>query len=376
MSSAHKTAPVSEIERALVDLGRPLPPQVVKRRDGPKIKGTDRYIQLDYVEWHVIADMLNKIVPAWEFQLISLVETKAGDWAASGTLTIAGVSRSNVGTSDKDGANGPKVALSDCLKRCATLFGLGLELYRDEQQNHWAAKRLAATEAELAEREHVADEQPTGPRPVPVPEAIGDPVARTLSDLITPKQIVVIRAHASARGVHADDRCHERFGCRIEELTKRAAAALIEELSADPRPQVAPEPEAIDAEEEPTETPGAPAPVTFERRERIEGATIKTAAHVKLVGICYGRRVAIEDAARQMFGTSSTMLSIEEAKALAEAVKALPVTRIPREQATELEELCKQRGLPLYQTLLDYGVERAEDLDPETAAVMRQDLLN
>jgi hypothetical protein len=70
------------------------------------------------------------------------------------------------------------------------------------------------------------------------------------------------------------------------------------------------------------------------------------------------------------------MLSIEEAKALAEAVKALPVTRIPREQATELEELCKQRGLPLYQTLLDYGVERAEDLDPETAAVMRQDLLN
>jgi hypothetical protein len=298
MSSAHKTAPVSEIERVLVDLGKPLDSRLIKRREGPRNKATGKPIYLDYVEWYTVADMLNRVAPGWNFTIDSMTESKAGDWACAGTLTIAGVSRSNVGVSDKDGANGPKIAASDCLKRCATLFGFALELYRDEQQNHWAAKRLEATEAELAEREHAADEQPAGPRPVPEP---------------------------------------------VETV----------------------EPEAAE-----------PEPVRFERRPRIDGATIKTATHVKLVGLCYGRRVSVEDVARQMFDRSSTMLTVPEAAALVEAVKALPETRIPRAQATEIEELCKQRGLPLFQTLKEYGVERAEDLAPETAARMKTDLLN
>jgi hypothetical protein len=148
-----------------------------------------------------------------------------------------------------------------------------------------------------------------------------------------------------------------------------------------------PEPEAIDAEEEtPDEGQTIPVPegavevfgepVPFPRMERVGDKTITTKAHVRLAGICYGRRVLLEDVARQMFGCSSTSLTMDEAKLLADAVKGRPETRIQPDVARELVELCEQRGLPLFQTLADYGVERAEDLDPETAAVMRTDLLN
>jgi hypothetical protein len=164
------------------------------------------------------------------------------------------------------------------------------------------------------------------------------------------------------------------------DVAERKIAAIEAERATEPEP----EPEAIDAEEVEPEAaepvaanePGESTVAVFKRRPRIEGATIKTSTHVKLVGLCYGRRVAVEDVARQMFDRSSTMLTVPEAAELVEAVKAMPETRIPREQATELEQLCEQRGLPLFQTLADYGVERAEDLDPETAAVMRTDLLN
>jgi hypothetical protein len=159
------------------------------------------------------------------------------------------------------------------------------------------------------------------------------------------------------------------------EVAERKIAAIEAERAAEPDP----EPEAIDAEEEPAEEPTpepTDAPVPFPRAERIEGKTITNKALVRLAGICYGRRVVLEEVAREVFGCSSTSLTMEEAKLLADAVKSRPETRIQPDVARELEELCKARGVPVYQTLADYGVERAEDLDPETAAVMRQDLLN
>jgi hypothetical protein len=165
------------------------------------------------------------------------------------------------------------------------------------------------------------------------------------------------------------------------------AARKIAAIEAERATETDPEPEAIDAEEEtPDEGQTIPVPegavevfgepVPFPRMERVGDKTITTKAHVRLAGICYGRRVLLEDVARQMFGCSSTSLTMDEAKLLADAVKGRPETRIQPDVARELVELCEQRGLPLFQTLADYGVERAEDLDPETAAVMRTDLLN
>ena len=48
----------------------------------------------------------------------------------------------------------------------------------------------------------------------------------------TPKQLVAIRAIANASGVDAEKRSLELYNCRPEELTKRAASSLIDELKA------------------------------------------------------------------------------------------------------------------------------------------------
>lgn len=160
-----------------------------------------------------------------------------------------------------------------------------------------------------------------------------------------------------------------------QETPGDVAARKIAEIQAERASTPEPEPEAIDAEEVADDEPSE-GPQPFAREERREGETITNKALVKLAGICYGRRVQIEDVARQVFGCSSTSLTMPEATRLAELVRERAETRIQPDVARELEELCKQRGLPLYQTLADYGVERAEDLDPETAAQMRTDLLN
>jgi hypothetical protein len=156
------------------------------------------------------------------------------------------------------------------------------------------------------------------------------------------------------------------------DVAERKIAAIEAERATEPEP----EPEAIDAEEVEPEAADEPIVVPFPRLERVGEKTITTKAHVRLAGICYGRRVLLEEVAREVFGCSSTSLTMEEAKLLADLVKSRPETRIQPDVARELVELCEQRGMPLFQTLADYGVERAEDLDPETAAVMRQDLLN
>lgn len=62
----------------------------------------------------------------------------------------------------------------------------------------------------------------------------GDPVAKTMGDLITPKQLVAIRAIASAQGLNAETKCLEVLKCRPEELSKRAASWFIDYLKESP----------------------------------------------------------------------------------------------------------------------------------------------
>lgn len=61
----------------------------------------------------------------------------------------------------------------------------------------------------------------------------GDPKAKSLTTLITPKQIGMIRALAREAGVDYEVECQEQFnGVKIESLNKRAASAFIDYLKA------------------------------------------------------------------------------------------------------------------------------------------------
>lgn len=55
-------------------------------------------------------------------------------------------------------------------------------------------------------------------------------VARTMAELVSPKQLAAIRINANSQGVDAEALCEEWLGCKPEELNKRAASAFLDRL--------------------------------------------------------------------------------------------------------------------------------------------------
>ena len=82
-----------------------------------------------YVEARAVADRLDEVVSAggWSFDYTPLLIEKGEIQLAKGTLTIHGVSKSDVGDASSFAAS--KGCVSDALKRCAVLWGVGRYLY-------------------------------------------------------------------------------------------------------------------------------------------------------------------------------------------------------------------------------------------------------
>jgi hypothetical protein len=60
-----------------------------------------------------------------------------------------------------------------------------------------------------------------------------NPIAKSLSDLMTAKQIGLIRALCREQGLDADAECEKLMQCKHDELSKRAASCLIDYLNGD-----------------------------------------------------------------------------------------------------------------------------------------------
>lgn len=58
-----------------------------------------------------------------------------------------------------------------------------------------------------------------------------DPVANTLADLVTTRQLGLIRAIARENQLDADVECFEVMRCKTSELSRKAASALIDHLN-------------------------------------------------------------------------------------------------------------------------------------------------
>ena len=125
-------------------------------------------------------------------------------------ITINGVTREGVGTGVMDSEMGIKKAEHDALKRAAVKFGIARELYKRE--------------SDVIEREGS-----TIP-PTPGGSFPANPVARSLADLVTPKQLGMIRAISREMNVDPDEECQAVMNCKTDELSKRAASALIQHL--------------------------------------------------------------------------------------------------------------------------------------------------
>src|SRR5207247_4121034 len=119
-------------------LERPFSPEQIKRR-----QGTNGDV-LDYIEGCAVIQRLNECFDAeWIFE-VQEHQVYDDEVVVLGKLTAQGVSKSQFGKSRitrsrKDNStisvgDDLKAAATDCLKKCATLFGIGLHLYFDAPQ--------------------------------------------------------------------------------------------------------------------------------------------------------------------------------------------------------------------------------------------------
>jgi hypothetical protein len=185
-------------------LRQPIDPKFIKTREGWRDRNGNTHM-VEYVEWHTVADLLDRVAPTWSHSVRGIVQI--GDMVAvTAAISIDGVTREGVGTGTADNETGIKKAEHDALKRAAIKFGIGRELYQRE--------------SEVIEQTGSA----------PQSEFPRDPLAKSMSDLVTPKQLGMIRALAREAGVDVEEECQQTLRCRTEELSKKAASSFIDHL--------------------------------------------------------------------------------------------------------------------------------------------------
>jgi hypothetical protein len=191
--------------KTLSTLKQPIEPRLIKTREGWRDRNGNQHM-VEYVEWHTVADILDRLAPTWSHAVRGIVQI--GDMVAvTAAITVDGVTREGVGTGNADNETGIKKAEHDALKRAAIKFGIARELYQRE--------------SEVIEREGA------GPQPGDFPR---DPLAKSMADLVTPKQLGMIRALAREAGVDPDEESQTVMRVRTEELSKRAASSFIDHL--------------------------------------------------------------------------------------------------------------------------------------------------
>lgn len=230
-SYTENIANIEHFRSVLHELRKPLP-DMVKQRVG----WTDRYgreHKVDYIEWHSVADLLDEAAPNWSYTIRNL--QMIGDLiAVTAAITINGITREGVGTGPAGNETGIKKAESDALKRAARMFGVGRDLYKDSDEDEHthnsnnSSLRLANNGNNYNganNREKSEQNNNRAPQPFPT-----DALAHSTEDLVTPRQLVALRAIANSAGIELEAECQKLLKCDVKEISRRAASALIDHL--------------------------------------------------------------------------------------------------------------------------------------------------
>ncbi|HRH46362.1 MAG TPA: Rad52/Rad22 family DNA repair protein [Pyrinomonadaceae bacterium] len=193
----------------LRNLHQNINPELVKQRDGWKDRSGNVH-KIDYVEWHTVADILDEKAPNWT-HTVKDVRQIGSIVTVTVAITIDGITREGLGTGYADSEMGIKKAEHDALKRAAVKFGIARELYKRE--------------SDVIEREGAVPPSSNNDGGFPA-----NPVATSLMDLVTAKQLGMIRAISREKGIEADEECQTVLSCKTDELSKKAASAFIQHL--------------------------------------------------------------------------------------------------------------------------------------------------
>jgi hypothetical protein len=210
-------------EEMTAKLGRPFPREAIKTRQG----GGGRSFQ--YVEGHtVIHQLIDATDNTWSLEVREITSLQLGSKTllqARVALTIPGLgTREHIGVQAIDERGGEdlvKGVVTDALKKAATLFGVGLELYGPD----YGAGEIAAPRHDAPVSRQNAPQRQETPRPVSGPGEA------------SPKQLGMIRGLAKQKGISPDKleaRCSQLYSAPLDHLSKRDASDLIERLQAVP----------------------------------------------------------------------------------------------------------------------------------------------
>lgn len=206
---------VLDFSSTLKELRRNVDPELIRQRAGRRDR--NGAIQMvEYVEWHTVADILDEHAPNWGHTVKDI--RAIGDIVTvTVAISIDGVTREGIGTGKTASETGIKKAEHDALKRAAVKFGIARELYKKE-----------------------FDQQESDIPAAPESRALDNPLARSLGDMVTAKQLGMIRAIGREADVDVDKECSQLMNCSVSELSKRAASDLIEHLKGLQRNNVSP----------------------------------------------------------------------------------------------------------------------------------------
>jgi len=192
----------------LRELRKTLDPQLVKQREG-WVDRNGHTQMVDYVEWHTVADILDQEAANWT-HTVKDIRAIGEIVTVTVAITIDGITREGIGTGAAGTEMGIKKAEHDALKRAAVKFGIARDLYKKEFE---AIERETPVAAQAESHGFPAN-----------------PIARSLSDLVTARQLGMIRAIAREIGIDADQESNSVMRCRTDEMSKRAASSLIQHL--------------------------------------------------------------------------------------------------------------------------------------------------
>ena len=197
---------VLNFSTTLRELRKTVDPNLVRQRPGRRDRDGNTHM-VEYVEWHTVADILDEHAPNWG-HAVKDIRTIGDIVTVTVAITIDGVTREGVGTGKTASETGIKKAEHDALKRAAVKFGIARELYKREFDLIDHDENIRANE----------------------PRAYGDAVAKSLGDMVTTKQLGMIRAMARDGNIDAEIECSQMMHCGVDELSKRAASDLIDHL--------------------------------------------------------------------------------------------------------------------------------------------------
>jgi hypothetical protein len=217
----------------LSQLSEPFPQSALKQRQGGQGRA------FTYVEGHTVIHRLNACLPdGWSFTVKSTdlkpwgtTQRGAAQWLVLATveLTIPGLgTRGHVGVqvvSEGAGEDLFKGAVTDGLKKAATLFGVALELYgHDYEAGEVAAPAQRQTQPPPQRQQQAQPASTVQQAPAPASERVAGGA--------TKKQIGKLRVQASQAG-HNDDNLHGQLWARyrlehLDQLDSKRASDLID----------------------------------------------------------------------------------------------------------------------------------------------------